>query len=131
MTNQEVEALRIATGKIDDLLQRYAQCKKHEEMLNRAFTVDDWAQPIVQLDWVSGSSRVVIVPGGPNRQEFIRRIIELQKQITRENLAVLEDQIITQAGGLAPMLGFSRRSVADLALPAEEPVPSRIIDPIT
>lgn len=131
MTNEEVEALQIATGNIDTLLQRYAQCKKHEAALGRAFAVDDWAEPVVSLDWVSGSSRVTIVPGGPNRQEFMRRIIELQKQIIRENLAVLEDQIITQAGGLAPMLGFSRRSVADLALPAEEPVPSRIIDPIT
>lgn len=131
MTNEEVEALRLTAKKIDDLLQRYAQCKKHEEMLGRAFAVDDWAEPVVNLDWITGSMRIIIVPGGPNRQEFIRRIIELQKQITRENLAVLEDQIITRAGGLAPMLGFSRRSVADLALPAEEPIPSRIIDPIT
>lgn len=83
---------------------------------------------IVRLTAQGWAKEFSIECNTPHGADLIKLIRLILLHAQKENLAVLEEDMIKHAGSLAPLLGLSRTKLSDLDLP-NELIRPRVIEP--
>ena len=134
MNQNESESVRIAIGRMDTVLLKIAETNKRKELLERLIVQPSTFQTGEELSIRICSTRndvsVCMNTGTPHFNELFQLLLRVLVQAQTERLAVLKDLLLTESGGLAPLLGLQRMKLSDLDLPAELIRP-RVIEPFT
>lgn len=121
-------------GRMDNALLKIGEANKKKELLTQLLL-----QPPVLFAGEDITVRIVssrndlncpINTATPHFSELFQLLLRVMIHAQTERIAVLEDLVLTESMGLAPLLGLQRTKLSDLDLPSELIRP-RVIEPFT